>query len=62
MKIVRLDCTWCGSARSIEHGICQVCLMEYPLDTKIIPLPLMRLEKPKRRTLDVTARETAQKR
>lgn len=20
------DCTWCGSARSIEHDLCQVCL------------------------------------
>lgn len=34
-----LDCTWCGSARSIEYGICQVCLMEYPLETQVIPLP-----------------------
>lgn len=24
------DCTWCGSARSIEHDICQVCLMRFP--------------------------------
>lgn len=38
----RLDCTWCGSAASIEHGICQVCLMEYPVDTKVIRLPLGR--------------------
>jgi hypothetical protein len=34
-----LDCTWCGSARSIEYGICQICLMEYPLETQVIPLP-----------------------
>lgn len=34
-----LDCHWCGSARSIEFGICQVCLMEYPMDTKVIVLP-----------------------
>ncbi len=43
METERLDCTWCGSARSIEHGICQVCLMEFPLDTKIIKLPLDRV-------------------
>lgn len=24
------DCTWCGSARSIEHDVCQVCLMRFP--------------------------------
>lgn len=24
------DCTWCGSARSIEYGVCQVCLMRLP--------------------------------
>ena len=24
------DCTWCGSARSIEYGVCQVCLMRFP--------------------------------
>lgn len=38
-----LDCTWCGSARSIEYGICQICLMEYPLETQIIPLPQDRI-------------------
>lgn len=38
----RLDCTWCGSARSIEHGMCQVCLMEYALDTQVIQLPVER--------------------
>jgi hypothetical protein len=37
------DCPWCGSAKSIEHGLCQVCLMEFDVDTKIITLP------PKRR-------------
>ena len=42
MNTDRLDCTWCGSAASIEHGICQVCLMEYPVDTKVIRLPLGR--------------------
>lgn len=26
------DCTWCGSARSIEYGVCQVCLMRFPED------------------------------
>lgn len=44
MDTDRLDCNWCGSARSIEHGICQVCLMEYPLETQIIQLPLDRAE------------------
>ena len=39
METDRLDCSWCGSARSIEYGICQVCLMEYPLETRVIPLP-----------------------
>ncbi len=24
------DCSWCGSARSIEYGVCQVCLMRFP--------------------------------
>jgi hypothetical protein len=42
MHTDRLDCSWCGSAASIEHGICQVCLMEYPVDTKVIRLPLGR--------------------
>lgn len=36
------DCPWCGSARSIEHGMCQVCLMEFDVDTKIIKLPARR--------------------
>ena len=40
MESERQDCTWCGSARSIDHGICQVCLMEYPLGAKILRLPL----------------------
>lgn len=35
-----LDCHWCGSARSVEHGICQICLMDYPYDAEIIRLPL----------------------
>ena len=33
------DCPWCGSAKAIEHGLCQVCLMEYPVETKVITLP-----------------------
>jgi hypothetical protein len=40
-----LDCHWCGSARSIEFGICQVCLMEYPVDTRVIQLPTERPER-----------------
>ena len=33
------DCPWCGSAQSIEHGVCQVCLMDFAVDTKVIELP-----------------------
>ena len=29
------DCTWCGSARSIEYGVCQVCLMRLPEDSDL---------------------------
>ena len=36
------DCPWCGSAQSIEHGLCQVCLMEFPVETKIIELAPVR--------------------
>ena len=36
------DCPWCGSAKSIEHGLCQVCLMEFPVETKVIELPSRR--------------------
>ena len=39
MNVTLYDCPWCGSAKSIEHGLCQVCLMEYPMDTKVITLP-----------------------
>lgn len=44
-----LDCHWCGSARSIEYGLCQVCLMEYPIETQVITLPterILRLDAP----------------
>jgi hypothetical protein len=54
----RLDCTWCGSAASIEHGICQVCLMEYPVDTKVIRLPLDR-DARQTRTLDLADSDVA---
>ena len=43
MELEPLDCHWCGSARSIEFGICQVCLMEYPVETQIIELPTERI-------------------
>lgn len=33
------DCPVCGSAQSIERGLCQVCLTEFGLDTKVIALP-----------------------
>ena len=60
MKTDRLDCTWCGSAASIEHGICQVCLMEYPVDTKVIRLPLDRDDRVSTRTrIDLTEHEVA---
>jgi hypothetical protein len=36
------DCPWCGSAKSIEHGLCQVCLNEFGADTKVIRLDLRR--------------------
>ena len=32
------DCTWCGSAQSIEYGICQVCLMRMPDDSSPDPV------------------------
>jgi hypothetical protein len=28
MKLVPDDCDRCRSARSVEHGVCQVCLAE----------------------------------
>jgi len=37
------DCPWCGSAQSIEHGLCQVCLMEFPVETKVVALPTQRV-------------------
>jgi hypothetical protein len=40
--ITLYDCPWCGSAKSIEHGLCQVCLMEFPMETKVIALPMPR--------------------
>ncbi|MGZ4105262.1 MAG: hypothetical protein ACXVP8_08365 [Actinomycetota bacterium] len=57
MEADRLDCTWCGSAASIEHGICQVCLMEYPVDTKVIQLPLDRDTRAPSRTIHLTEDE-----
>ncbi|MFN2589327.1 MAG: hypothetical protein ABR518_00965 [Actinomycetota bacterium] len=33
------DCTWCGSAGSIAHGMCQVCFMPYPDDNLDLPDP-----------------------
>lgn len=58
MKEERLDCSWCGSARSIEYKMCQVCLMEYPMDTKVIRLP-ERGEQPVRRfSIEETVMET----
>jgi len=40
---MRYDCPSCGSAKSIEYGLCQVCLMEFPVETKVITLPPARL-------------------
>jgi hypothetical protein len=34
-----LDCTWCGSAKSVSNGLCQVCLMDYSQHAQVIPLP-----------------------
>lgn len=61
MDTERLDCNWCGSARSIEHGICQVCLMEYPLETKILQLPLDGERRPQKRHAVVLDPVEAQK-
>jgi hypothetical protein len=30
VELARTDCSRCRSARSVEHGICQVCLAESP--------------------------------
>ncbi|MDQ3990982.1 MAG: hypothetical protein M3245_01555 [Actinomycetota bacterium] len=30
------DCTWCGSAQSIENDLCQVCLMRFPPDERVV--------------------------
>jgi len=54
MDADRLDCTWCGSAASIEYGICQVCLMEHPVDSKVIKLPLAREERTHKRLHSIT--------
>lgn len=56
MDHVRLDCDWCGSAQSIEFGACQVCLMEYPLETKV--LHLTSRERPSERTVRLIADRT----
>jgi hypothetical protein len=37
--VTLFDCPSCGSAKSIEHGLCQVCLVEFPVETKVITLP-----------------------
>ena len=58
MRSDRLDCSWCGSAASIDHGLCQVCLMEYPLETKVITLPVGNAAKKNRRvTIDLNESE-----
>jgi hypothetical protein len=54
MDADRLDCTWCGSAASIEYGICQVCLMEHPVDSRVIKLPLAREERARKRLHSIT--------
>jgi len=42
------DCTWCGSAASIEYGVCQVCLMhlteDEPPDRIVVALPFADIE------------------
>lgn len=61
MRDDRLDCGWCGSAASIEYGICQVCLMEYAVDTDVLAFPLERPDQlaKKRRVPDEAERVTA---
>lgn len=43
MATERHDCTWCGSASSVEYGVCQVCLMEFPNEAIVIKLPLEKI-------------------
>ena len=49
MKTERYDCTWCGSAASVEYGVCQICLMEFPSRATVITLPAK--DRPAQRTV-----------
>lgn len=40
---VSADCDRCGSAGSVEFGMCQVCLSELGPDAETIPLAPMRV-------------------
>ena len=44
----RHNCSWCGSANSVEYGVCQICLMEFRNEATVIALPLDRIGDPKR--------------
>jgi hypothetical protein len=52
-----LDCHWCGSAGSVENGICQICLMEYPYEADVIQLPLENARVRAGTTVDLTETE-----
>lgn len=58
----RLDCSWCDSVRSIEFGICQICLMEYPTESSVVELPRPTWDKKPKRVvpLEQNARATAE--
>lgn len=55
MATERHDCTWCGSASSVEYGVCQVCLMEFPNEAIVIKLPI----EPVKRTVAIEPSSTA---
>jgi len=59
MERSKPDCDWCGSAASIEYGVCQVCLMEYPNEATILKLPLE--ERTRRVQLDLKRPASADK-
>lgn len=40
------DCTWCGSAQSIEYGVCQVCLMRFSEGPEPEPQVVIELREP----------------
>jgi hypothetical protein len=46
------DCSWCGSAKSVERGVCQVCLMRFPEpEETVVDLADPSSPKPKKRPI-----------